>query len=106
MLSYALFSSRVIHTRITAPTNATRIEPMMPPPGQIPSIPNSQPPTILEPLPGQPSRTLEETQHPCNPYASAHNSSPLFKFYLRYRTGPSRERAGLLFLASYPAKSV
>jgi len=29
MLSYAFFTSRVIHTRSTAPTNATMIEPIM-----------------------------------------------------------------------------
>src|SRR2546430_11760259 len=51
MLGYALFNSRVIHTRITAPTKATMIEPIMPPPGQIPSIPNNQPPTMPPRMP-------------------------------------------------------
>jgi len=33
----------------------------------------------------------EETRHPCNTHASAHNSSPLFEFYFRHWTGPSLE---------------
>src|SRR5579862_4012262 len=42
----AFFIRREIHTRITAPMKATIIEPMIPAPGKIPSIPNSQPPNM------------------------------------------------------------
>ena len=47
----ARFRTRVIHTRITAPTKATMIEPIRPPPGQMPSMPNSQPPMMLPRIP-------------------------------------------------------
>src|SRR5467141_273031 len=40
----AFFSKRVIQIKITAPTNATTMEPIMPPPGQIPKSPKTQPP--------------------------------------------------------------
>src|SRR6266852_9245960 len=51
ILSYAFFNFRAIHTRITAPTKATRMDPMIPPPGQMPSTPNSQPPTMPPSIP-------------------------------------------------------
>jgi hypothetical protein len=38
----AFFSKRVIQTKITAPTNATMMEPIIPPPDQIPNIPKIQ----------------------------------------------------------------
>ena len=41
----AFFNKRVIPTKITAPTKATMIAPIMPPPGQIPNSPKTQPPT-------------------------------------------------------------
>ena len=41
----AFFNGRVIQTRITAPMKAAIIEPMIPPPGQILTIPNTQPST-------------------------------------------------------------
>src|ERR1700723_381021 len=47
----ALFSNRVIATKITAPTNADLIEPIMPPPGQIPNIPKTQPPRMPPRMP-------------------------------------------------------
>jgi len=40
----AFFSNRVIQTKITAPTNATIMEPTMPPPCQIPKSPKIHPP--------------------------------------------------------------
>jgi phosphate/sulfate permease len=42
--SSGFFSKRVIQTKITAPTNATMMEPIMPPPCQIPNIPKIRPP--------------------------------------------------------------
>lgn len=48
---YALLIRRVIPTKITAPTNATMIEPIMPPPGQMPKTPKSQPPRIPPRIP-------------------------------------------------------
>src|SRR5215472_15010338 len=43
--TYAFLSSRVIQTRITAPTNATAIDQIIPPLREIPNIPNTKPPT-------------------------------------------------------------
>jgi len=47
----AFFSKRVIPTKITAPTNATMMDPIIPPPGQIPNCPKTQPPTIPPKMP-------------------------------------------------------
>jgi hypothetical protein len=43
-LGQARFSNRVIHAKITAPTNTTTILPITPPPAEMPSIPNNHPP--------------------------------------------------------------
>jgi hypothetical protein len=51
VLGQAFFSNRVIQTKITAPTNATMIEPIMLPPGQIPKSPKTQPPTTPPRMP-------------------------------------------------------
>ena len=44
----AFFSKRVIQTKITAPTNATMVEPIIPAPGQIPNIPKIPPKKAAE----------------------------------------------------------
>src|SRR6266513_4457265 len=60
--------------------------------------PSCQPVSILERYLVRDQAPREETQHPGNPYALAHDSSPLLKFYLRYRTGPSLGRGEGCFL--------
>jgi len=56
-LRYALFKSREIPTRITAPTNATSSDPMIPPPCQIPNLPKIQPPSNAPRIPKMISTT-------------------------------------------------
>src|ERR1700677_1153378 len=68
----AFFSKRVSQIKITAPTNATMIDPMIPPPGQIPNIPKTHPPRTPPRIPRMMSTT---TPYP-PPFISLPASQP------------------------------
>jgi len=78
----------------TSPANSVLMSSVLP--SDLTIVPVSRSPFLSRYLVSH-HAPREETLHPCNPYVSVHNSSPLFKFYLRYRTGPSRERGRIAF---------